>query len=85
MNVSMNSYMCLSTEAYYVTWGARADAGPSATGIGAPLPPHGKALGKLAAEDFQRVIEKGLVQYSQCYLLLVYCTVRLALVTGSTI
>jgi hypothetical protein len=54
-----------SPDAFYVTWGARADAGPSATGIGAPLPPHGKALGKLGPDDLTKVIEKGLLQYSE--------------------
>ena len=47
---------------FYVTWGARADL---QTAPGAPLPPFGKAMGKLANDDLKAVIEKGLVQYSR--------------------
>lgn len=47
------------TAMYYVTWGGHAtDAAP-----GAPMPEHGKSLGKIAAADFKSIVEKGLVQY----------------------
>lgn len=45
-----------------MTWGARADAQAAP---GAPLPPHGKPLGKLGYKDFEAVVEKGLLQYSE--------------------
>ncbi|XP_071951365.1 cytoplasmic dynein 2 heavy chain 1-like isoform X2 [Antedon mediterranea] len=47
---------------YFVTWGARAEAGSSA---GAPLPPNGKALGKLTSKDLKEVIEKGVLDYGR--------------------
>ena len=48
-------------ELYYVTWGGHAtDAAP-----GAPMPEHGKSLGKIAAADFKGLVEKGLVQYGK--------------------
>lgn len=50
------------TDSYYVTWGARADL---QLPPGAPLPPTGKPLGKLKAKDFQSVVEKGVVQFSE--------------------
>ena len=49
-------------DSYYVTWGARADL---QLPPGAPLPPTGKPLGKLKASDFQTVVEKGVVQFSE--------------------
>ncbi|XP_067663541.1 cytoplasmic dynein 2 heavy chain 1-like isoform X1 [Haliotis asinina] len=49
---------------YYVTWGARADAGAPSAAAGAPLPPFGKPLGKLAEDDLKVVIQKGLRIYS---------------------
>lgn len=48
---------------YYVTWGARPDT--SGGGIGAPLPPQGKSMGKLSADDLTTVAEKGLLQYGK--------------------
>ena len=48
-----------------MTWGARADANAPTSAPGAPLPAQGKALGKLGSEDFTRVIDKGLLQYSE--------------------
>ena len=50
---------------YYVTWGARADASAPSAVPGAPLPTHGKPLGKLDSDDLNTVIEKGLLQYSE--------------------
>ncbi len=47
-----------------MTWGGRSDSG-GATGVGAPLPPHGKPLGKLSSDDLKAVIEKGMVNYSK--------------------
>ena len=47
---------------YYVTWGARAEL---QTAPGAPLPPHGKSMGKLNNDDLKAVIEKGIVQYGR--------------------
>lgn len=48
-------------ETYYVTWGGHAtDAAP-----GAPMPAHGKSLGKIAAPDFKSIVEKGLLQYGE--------------------
>ncbi|CAL1541204.1 unnamed protein product [Lymnaea stagnalis] len=49
---------------FFVTWGARADSGAPAVGAGAPLPPHGKPLGKLSEEDLKAVVEKGIRFYS---------------------
>lgn len=50
-----------------MTWGARRDSSaPSAAG--APLPPSGKHLGKLNAEDLKAIIEKGIKYYGK-YLL----------------
>ncbi|CAG5115632.1 unnamed protein product, partial [Candidula unifasciata] len=51
--------------AYYVTWGARAESGASGIGAGAPLPPFGKPLGKLSEDDLKAVIEKGIRIYSR--------------------
>ena len=48
-----------------MTWGARSDTGAPASTPGAPLPPHGRPLGRLSEEDFQAVVEKGLLQYSK--------------------
>ena len=48
-----------------MTWGARADASAPSAVPGAPLPPHGKPLGKLNSDDLNTVIEKGLLQYSK--------------------
>ncbi|KAI0210442.1 Cytoplasmic dynein 2 heavy chain 1 [Lamellibrachia satsuma] len=53
---------------YYVTWGARADASAPSSVPGAPLPAHGKPLGKLNTDDLNTVIEKGLLQYSKSHL-----------------
>lgn len=48
-----------------MTWGGHAtDAAP-----GAPMPEHGKSLGKIAAADFKALIQKGLVQYGKCYII----------------
>jgi len=58
--------MLCDVEDYYVTWGAAADgsvAVKSAGGI--PMPPVGRPLGRLNAEDFGAVIQKGLLQYSE--------------------
>ncbi len=49
-------------DSFYVTWGARAEL---QTAPGAPLPPHGKSMGKLNKDDLKTVIEKGLVQYGR--------------------
>ena len=57
------SFFCFLA-GYYVTWGARGDDAPAA---GAPLPSHGKPLGKLATDDFQEVIEKGMLNYSKLF------------------
>ena len=44
-----------------MTWGGDAvDAAP-----GAPMPVHGKSLGKLVSADFKTIVEKALVQYGQ--------------------
>ncbi|XP_053400577.1 cytoplasmic dynein 2 heavy chain 1-like [Mercenaria mercenaria] len=49
---------------FFVTWGARRDSSaPSAAG--APLPPSGKHLGKLNAEDLKAIIEKGIRFYER--------------------
>ena len=48
-----------------MTWGARADASAPSSVPGAPLPAHGKPLGKLNTDDLNTVIEKGLLQYSK--------------------
>ncbi len=45
-----------------MTWGARAEL---QTAPGAPLPPHGKSMGKLNNDDLKAVIEKGIVQYGR--------------------
>ena len=60
----------LFTGSYYVTWGGKTDGGSTASAPGAPLPTHGKPLGKLSQEDFKAVIEKGMLQYSMCICLL---------------
>ncbi|XP_055895255.1 cytoplasmic dynein 2 heavy chain 1-like isoform X1 [Biomphalaria glabrata] len=49
---------------FFVTWGARSDSGVPAVGAGAPLPPHGKPLGKLSEDDLKTVIEKGIRFFS---------------------
>ena len=49
---------------YYVTWGGRPDSGGGGA-VGAPIPPQGKAMGKLSADDLTAVAEKGLLQYSE--------------------
>ncbi|KAK7096855.1 hypothetical protein V1264_003902 [Littorina saxatilis] len=49
---------------FFVTWGGHSDSG-GAVGAGAPLPPFGKPLGKLAGDDLQQTIEKGLKLYSR--------------------
>uniref|UniRef100_A0A4W3JIK2 Dynein cytoplasmic 2 heavy chain 1 n=1 Tax=Callorhinchus milii TaxID=7868 RepID=A0A4W3JIK2_CALMI len=52
------------TDCFYVTWGARHEAG-SAIAPDQPLPPHGKLLGKLSSADLKDVIQKGIVQYGR--------------------
>lgn len=47
----------ISTDSFYVTWGARHDSGTRAA-PGQLLPPHGKPLGKLNSADFKDVIRK---------------------------
>lgn len=57
----INPALAVFVAKYYVTWGGHAtDAAP-----GAPMPTHGKALGKIAAADFKGLVEKGLVQYGK--------------------
>lgn len=68
-DIMLSNMMLLCAGSYYVTWGARADGSTAATAPGAPLPPHGKPLGKLSQDDFKAVIEKGLIQYSMSTLL----------------
>ncbi|XP_022103094.1 cytoplasmic dynein 2 heavy chain 1-like isoform X1 [Acanthaster planci] len=46
---------------YYVTWGARAEAGAA----GGPLPPVGKSLGKLSSSDLKEVIKRAKVTYAR--------------------
>ena len=50
---------------YYVTWGGRPDSTGGGGAVGAPIPPQGKAMGKLSADDLTAVAEKGLLQYSK--------------------
>ena len=64
--------MIVFVDGFYVTWGARADANAPASGVGAPLPPCGKAMGKLSTEDFTAVVEKGLLNFSE-YLIQLIC------------
>lgn len=47
----------ISTDSFYVTWGARHNSGTRAA-PGQPLPPHGKPLGKLNSADLKDVIKK---------------------------
>lgn len=47
----------VSTDSFYVTWGARHDSGARAP-PGQPLPPHGKPLGILNSADLKDVIKK---------------------------
>ncbi|XP_070553238.1 cytoplasmic dynein 2 heavy chain 1-like isoform X2 [Ptychodera flava] len=54
-----------SEGAYYVTWGARAEAGGTVSAPGAPLPPTGKPLGRLNKDDLRDVINKGIVTYGR--------------------
>ena len=71
--VEIYSVMCLLllhfSASFYVTWGARSD---SAGGVGAPLPPFGRPLGKLSADDLESTIEKGLKLYSKLSLTSLY-------------
>lgn len=49
-----------------MTWGASADGSMAVKSAGGvPMPPVGRSLGRLNAEDFRAVIEKGLLQYSE--------------------
>ncbi|XP_043547742.1 cytoplasmic dynein 2 heavy chain 1 isoform X2 [Chiloscyllium plagiosum] len=52
------------TDFFYVTWGARHEAG-SVTAPDQPLPPYGKMLGKLRSSDLREVIQKGIVHYGR--------------------
>ena len=54
---------------FFVTWGARSD---TAGGVGAPLPPFGRPLGKLSADDLESTVEKGLKLYSKLSLTSLY-------------
>lgn len=47
----------ISTDSFYVTWGARHDSGTRAL-PGQPLPPHGKPLGILNSAELRDVIKK---------------------------
>lgn len=47
----------ISTDSFYVTWGARHDSVTRAP-PGQPLPPHGKPLGILNSADLRDVIKK---------------------------
>jgi hypothetical protein len=48
---------------YYVTMGAGSVISP-----GSPLPTFGKPLGKMKAEDWTAMVEKGIVQFGEVYL-----------------
>ncbi|XP_077984893.1 cytoplasmic dynein 2 heavy chain 1-like [Glandiceps talaboti] len=52
-------------DAYYVTWGARSEAGAPISAPGAPLPPNGKPLGRLNKDDLREVINKGVKVYAR--------------------
>lgn len=47
----------MSTDNFYVTWGAQHTSGTRSV-PGQPLPPHGKPLGKLNSSDLKDVIKK---------------------------
>lgn len=47
----------ISTDNFYVTWGARHNSGTRSV-PGQPLPPYGKPLGKLNSSDLKDVIKK---------------------------
>lgn len=66
INVRLNFY----SGSHYVTWGARSESGAPIVSAGAPLPPHGKALGKLGGSDLKAVIERGLKLYSTCHIII---------------
>ncbi|XP_052794024.1 cytoplasmic dynein 2 heavy chain 1-like isoform X3 [Mya arenaria] len=61
---SANIFDNLDNE-FFVTWGARHDSKAPSAAAGAPLPPSGKPLGKLSAEDLQAIIEKGIKFYQR--------------------
>ena len=56
------SYCFLPTDVYYVSWGARRDIRHVA---GAPLPALGAPLGKMTAEEFIAVVDRGLTAYGK--------------------
>ena len=66
IGVETMQLMCFSlflfSATFFVSWGARTETGG---GVGAPLPPFGKALGKLSSDDLQATVEKGLKLYSK--------------------
>jgi hypothetical protein len=57
---------------YYVTWGASSDTKNIKSAGGAPMPPLGRALGRLTVEDFLTIVDKGLLQYSGFFLMAYY-------------
>jgi len=48
-----------------VSWGASGDVKNVKSSGGVPMPPLGRPLGRLNIDDFQAVVEKGLLQYSE--------------------
>jgi hypothetical protein len=56
--------LCLFVDDFYVTWGASSDTKNIKSAGGAPMPPLGRTLGRLNVEDFQTIVDKGLLQYS---------------------
>lgn len=57
LQITHKTISFISTDSFYVTWGARHGSGIRAA-PGQPLPPHGKPLGKLNSVDFKDVIKK---------------------------
>jgi hypothetical protein len=49
---------------YYVTMGA-----DSVTAEGAPLPPFGKPLGKMKAADWTSMVERGILQFGEVFII----------------
>lgn len=57
INTHKTKISFISTDNFYVTWGAQHNSGIRSA-PGQPLPPHGKPLGKLNSADLKDVIKK---------------------------
>ncbi|PSN45380.1 Cytoplasmic dynein 2 heavy chain 1 [Blattella germanica] len=53
------------SDVYYVSEGAQ-----TVTAVGVPLPPFGKPLGKMNATDWSSMVERGIVVFGMCSLIL---------------